>query len=140
MRFLKRFNEDLQPDEVEELKDFCNSSLAYLLDEGYEIDVYEDTWRKDIRVFKINLNLPRQEEYDLFYWNDVKNYYIPFLQMLERRYELDNFSGNGQVGEVFFNTDDSHNGFKFYKLEQVIKDNVENTSLWGLGLMISYKK
>jgi hypothetical protein len=133
------------------------------LDEGYEVDVYEqtinsailkrhfalyvqDTSGKEVgystrisdrKVFMVTFGLPGQEDSELFYWNDVKNYYIPFLQMLERRYKLHNFSVNGQVGEVYFNTDTS---YKFNKLEQVIEDNVENTGLWGLGLMISDKK
>jgi len=37
MKHLKKFNESLQPNEVDELKDFCETSLAYLLDDGIKL-------------------------------------------------------------------------------------------------------
>jgi hypothetical protein len=37
MKHLKRFNEGFEPNEVEDLKDFCNNTLAYLLDDGFEV-------------------------------------------------------------------------------------------------------
>ena len=37
MRFLRRFNESLEG--KEELQDFCEMNLAYLLDEGFFIDI-----------------------------------------------------------------------------------------------------
>lgn len=37
MKYLKKFNESLQADEVEQLKQFCETSLAYLLENGYNI-------------------------------------------------------------------------------------------------------
>lgn len=39
MKHLKRFNESLSEDDFNELKEFCESCLAYLLDEGLEIEV-----------------------------------------------------------------------------------------------------
>ena len=39
MKHLKRFNESLEPVEVDELKDFCETYLAYLLDEGFVVDI-----------------------------------------------------------------------------------------------------
>ena len=39
MKHLKRFNESLNDNEVDELRDFCETSLAYLLDEGYQVDI-----------------------------------------------------------------------------------------------------
>lgn len=39
MKHLKKFNESLQPDEVNELKEFCETSLAYLLDDGYNVSL-----------------------------------------------------------------------------------------------------
>jgi len=39
MKYLKKFNESLSSDFTLDLKEFCESYLAYLLDEGFEVDV-----------------------------------------------------------------------------------------------------
>ena len=38
MKHLKRFNESVTQ---EDLQDFCESSLAYLMDEGFTIKIYD---------------------------------------------------------------------------------------------------
>jgi len=126
MKHLKRFNESLQSDEVDELKDFCETSLAYLLDDGYQVSV---SMRDKVKYPEkqhtiVSLGLKGNMGYRLFDWNDVKDYFIPFLQMLVRRYEL---------LPVYFNTED---GFKYFSLEQVINDDVSIGSLWGININI----
>lgn len=38
MRYLKKFNERLSNEELDELKEFCDGCLVYLLDEGFELE------------------------------------------------------------------------------------------------------
>jgi len=102
MKHLKRFNESL--DELG-LKDFCEETLAYLLDEGFIVDIKLD-WR-DLSGNTIPLEVRDQKSYyiasvytitlynstngtsrNTFTWDDIKDYYIPFLQLLSRRYSL----------------------------------------------------
>lgn len=86
MIYLKKFNEDLTQDEIKELTQFGQDCLAYLLDEGFEFD-YErsigDCWWFDL--------YGPQDEYEnpiAYTWDQVKDYYIPFLHLLKARYKL----------------------------------------------------
>jgi hypothetical protein len=79
MRYIKRFNED---NNEEDLKDFCETHLAYLLDDyNFELNVesFHDhtqggTYRGQIRL----------ESNQWFKWNDIKDYFIPFLIQLNK--------------------------------------------------------
>jgi hypothetical protein len=77
MKHIKRFNEDM--DNEEELKDFCETHLAYLLDDyNFELGVDDYTqngkYRSQIRL----------ENGKGFYWDDIKDYFIPFLIQLDK--------------------------------------------------------
>ena len=136
MKHLKKFNESLQPVEVDELKDFCETSLAYLLDDGYQVSV---SMRDKVKYPEkqhtiVSFGLKGNMGYRLFDWNDVKDYYIPFLQMLQRRYELQSFLGD--TGYVCFNTEME---FRYLSLDQVINDRVGleiGSRLWGINIKI----
>ena len=128
MKHLKKFNESLQPNEVDELKDFCEMSLVYLLDDGYQVSVSmrDKVKYPDKQHTIVSLGLKGKLAWRLFDWNDVKDYYIPFLQILVRRYEL--------LDKICcFNTE---GGFKYFSLEQVINDDVSIGSLWGINIKI----
>ena len=129
MKHLKRYNEGLTDDEVEELKDFCESSLAYLLDDGYDVYIQRE-WNVG---FHVVFGLPGTEDSEYFYWNDIKDHYIPFLQLLSRRYKLGTYSVNDKSGNVFFNSDNS----EYYTVDQVINDEndiIEN--IWGINVKV----
>jgi len=85
MKHLKRFNEDILTDNFkEELQDFCENNLAYLLDEGTEIQVIESPggW-SELHLIRILLNEPKR-------WNEIKDHIIPFLTRLDNKYEINN--------------------------------------------------
>ena len=136
MKHLKKFNESLQPVEVDELKDFCETSLAYLLDDGYQVSV---SMRDKVKYPEkqhtiVSLGLKGNMGYRLFDWNDIKDYYIPFLQMLVRRYELVSYFTDNDY--VCFNTE---MGFRYLSLDQVINDRVGleiGSRLWGINIKI----
>ena len=88
MRYLKTFESvDLEND----LKDFCETYLAYLLDGDFELSViwngrYEEP-EKD--CYNINLCRLNYEEQAIgFNWLEVKDSYIPFLHMLDKHYKI----------------------------------------------------
>lgn len=92
MRHLKRFNEDLDEGG---LKDFCETYLAYLLDEGFTLHwsrTYGDpssekeTWLMSVRK-PIN-----QFNYEIFRWGDVKDQIIRFAYLIDKEYELLRFN------------------------------------------------
>ena len=131
MKHLKRFNESLTDDEVEELKEFCESSLAYLLDGGYEIDVQRE-WNVG---FHLILRLPGTEDSDEFYWDDVKDYYIPFLQLLSKRYKLGTYSKRkekGTLGDVYFMGCGKYCQTTYCTVEKVINDDIPKRVDYGV--------
>ena len=104
MRHLKKFNED---DRIGGLKEFCNSSLAYLIDEGYSID-YDTSFLKfggNIIYIKLSkkVNTGRHPTQP-FNWIDVKYDYISFLESLSKKYEIKGGTtiSNPEYVEVLF--------------------------------------
>lgn len=146
MKHIKPFNESKE-NLQQELKDFCETSLAYLLDDGYDISI---SLRDQVKYpgknhVIVSLGLPEENYlplrpyagYSKFYWNDVKDYYIPFLQMLVRRYELLPYPYKGD-GYVYFN---GEMGFAYFSLDEVINDSISGMNhigpgLWGINLQI----
>ena len=64
----------------EEIKDFCEMYLSYLLDDGYALD-----FRESGRITQIDLTKPSN---DSFNWDEIKDRFIPFLQMLDKQYDV----------------------------------------------------
>ena len=137
MKHLKKFNESLQTNEVDELKDFCETSLAYLLDDGYKVSVsmMDKVKYPEKQHIIVSLGLMETWGYQKFNWDDVKDYYIPFLQMLVRRYELLPYLDE-DTSHVYvqFNT---AGGFRYLSLDQVINDRTGlDCMLWGINIKI----
>jgi hypothetical protein len=91
MIHLKRFNEKIQwnRDRPELLK-FCEEYLAYLLDEGFDVSVR--LYEKENRLYRDGIRdegyISIQSKNNTFKWNDVKEDFIPFLEMLVIKYDL----------------------------------------------------
>ena len=83
MKHLKPFNESVDDNFTEELKDFCENNLAYLLDEA-ELQIVESPggWH-ELHLIRILLNEPKR-------WDEIKDHMIPFLTRLVRKYEISN--------------------------------------------------
>jgi len=92
MRYLKKFNESISK---EYLQDFCESVLAYLMDEGFTVSIMCG----DAYTFTIFL---QKEAREFFKWDEVKDYYIPFLQLLSNRYDIGTFVTEASESSVRF--------------------------------------
>ena len=79
MKHLRRFNEGLK----DELQDFCDTHLAYLLDKGFYN--YIDLGYKD---YKLRLTKGYTDA-KVFAWYEISNHFIPFFYMLNKYYNLD---------------------------------------------------
>lgn len=94
MRYLKSFNESKsrrysfsaapEEGELDELRDFCETHLAYLVDEDFVVEVSNDYTHKN---FHISI-LKEGSKYKGFTWEEVKDYFIPFLTYLSRNYSI----------------------------------------------------
>lgn len=108
MKHIKKFNESLE-NHLEQLKDFCESNLVYLLDEGFQLKYDTQVIHfPEIRTVRhdgdagvnIKIMCPNYRKNNFFdnngalvsvvntYWSDIKDYIIPFLQRLCNEYQL----------------------------------------------------
>jgi hypothetical protein len=95
MKYLNKFNEGFgQNLDEQELREFCEMYLAYLIDEGFEVDISKirenlitDYWK--VKFFKLeskgDLTYSRME-FDKFKWNSIKDQFIPFFKILNDKY------------------------------------------------------
>jgi hypothetical protein len=134
MKHLKRFNESFEQQMArEELQDFCETHLAYLLDEGYEVFVKEDL---DSLLFSFTIPIGGfdsvPEDCDKFKWNDIKDHFIPFLTHLNNNYEIDE--------KAQFTTNRTGNDFyKFYTIQEMIDDEPSELDCYLYEIEMSIK-
>jgi hypothetical protein len=84
MKYIRPFNESKE-NLVEELQDLCDSYFAYLYDEGFEIRISTGLLEEIcIKLCKPNNDGPTYN----FSWDEIKDYFIPFLQRLLTKVDL----------------------------------------------------
>ena len=95
---LKMFNESLNEEEV---KDFCETHLAYLMDDGLRVLVStEDLSPSELNLLTIKDKVTLSFRlFDNKRWGQIKDQVIPFLTHLKNEYELLGFD------ELFQNQD-----------------------------------
>jgi hypothetical protein len=106
MKFLRKFNEAVNK---QELKEFCEEYLAYLMDEGFEIEIVSEDGLEFVHIYYQDKS---------FQWSEVKDHFIPFLKMLEINYNLEE-KRNGNL--VCFDYLHNH---RMYNLNQILNDNL----------------
>ena len=79
MKHLKRFNESINE---YDLKDYCETHLAYLMDEGLEVKI--DDYEGDLSVA---LYLYQSNGHGRP-WSEIKDQIIPFLHRFNNVYEI----------------------------------------------------
>lgn len=79
MKHIRRFNES----KYDEVNDLIEGSLAYLADEGYEFNIRAESYGKNNRfIFLL------YKDYQFMNWEDIKDYFIPFLERLKDKCEI----------------------------------------------------
>lgn len=119
MRYIKKFNES-NIDTLDELKDFCESNLAFLLDEEYIINYHSYNYTKNgtiintipIEIVNINRNAELLIQSAL-YWDDMKDYIIPFLKRLSNNYTLNSFGEPSWSNKNLINNDQIYIGIRY---------------------------
>ncbi len=82
MRYLKKiFENDSNKVDKDELQDFCETYLVYLLDDTkFKLTINESTKWDSYIIWIVS---------PYFSWSEIENYYIPFVTMLSREYDLE---------------------------------------------------
>jgi hypothetical protein len=140
MKHLKKFNEarkhkfDYESTlDKEEVQDFCETHLAYLIDEGLEVECYQfNESNKEVAYITLGYKLDPYE-YNFPSWDEIKDNIIPFFTHLSNKYDLLKKGGkevwisyvtttdNTQVPQRVYYTGDH---FKF-SLKDIINDKTE---------------
>ena len=81
MKYLKKFNESNSF--KKEIENFCEENLAYLIDAGFLLS-YTGTDRINIILYS--------HIKETFKWSDIVDDFVPFLQILNKKYELINLT------------------------------------------------
>jgi hypothetical protein len=128
MKYLKRIFESVTR---EELLDFCETNLAYLVDEGYEIFVKEDRDRSLLFALTIPSDISTEEDTDAgeFKWGDIKDHFIPFLTRLNKNYS---------VGKAQFFTNRTKT-YEYYTIQQMIQDEPSELDCYLYEIEMSIK-
>lgn len=160
MKHLRKFNEGLSSNEFNELKEFCENCFAYLLDEGFELELVDRYGREpndpsfdeDTEYFWIDLYGPfitRPDEYGAvpndrsYSWDQIKDYYIPFLKLINSRYVLVDHERSYKGDVVYFKLQEGADvdvAFKEFKLDDVIDDKITLDSIFSVSIKVSSKK
>ena len=114
----------------EEVQEFCENCLAYLIDEDFCIQT--NIWGLDpVSIsFVLIRRFAGEVEPILFSWNDVKDYYIPFLQMLQRKYNVINSPNppsnisNSEIKVLISTGENSPLDSVYYTLHEALEDKI----------------
>ena len=135
MKYLRKFNEGVSE---EDIRDFCESSFAYLMDEGFTIKIFDSDSRpfSTLRSGEFNIWLQKDNAKSFFKWDDVKDYYIPFLQLLSNRYDIGGFDHVDETNVRFRYRHKKEYSFvnltKNFSYARVINDNIfDSEGYWN---------
>ena len=123
MKYLKRFNESVDMETVNlptafKLKSFTEDCLAYLLDDGLNVEV-QKAYKQE--GYEISLYNARE-----FTWRQIKDYYIPFIQLLSNRYELlPLYTFKDEVDNFIIKIAANYSGYYYYTHKDIINDTVD---------------
>ena len=81
MKYLRRIFERLTDDEYYDLKEECETYLAYLLDDEFEVDMSDSI---PSLLFDIDIRKSDTADDDQFLWNDVKDQVIPLIELFRK--------------------------------------------------------
>ncbi len=124
MRYIKRFNETLIDDRIEvsnNIESFCRDYLSYILDENKSMSMDVDgVFGEESSYYKFNI-----WDKDTFYWDDIKDTFIPFLQMFIKEYSIAGVASDKPVITFTTMLEDGSQGPNYtYTLESVLNDDI----------------
>lgn len=100
MKYLKKFLITEKVD-VDELQNFCNDNLAFLIDEGFKVEINQFNAKGYIAIL-----LRKFDGNKIFNWSDYKEDIISFIEYLFEKYEC----------EERINIIDKHDGSEYIKI------------------------
>lgn len=148
MKHLRSFNESIDKDE---LKDFVESCLAYLLDEGFHVFIPRTSLDDGTTAIWLGLSNQYAVKSNGFTWDQIKDYYIPLLKLLSNRYQIIGFGEPSRgredsTSQVRFRLHQGYNddAFRDFPLYTVVNDTLfgsysDKKSIYSVGIIIKEK-
>lgn len=142
---VRKFNEKLSDDFISELKEFCETHLAYLLDEDFCIGyrILNNSGRSNIQIPSIEIIIisakinPNSYNKLPFSWQQVSNHIIPFIHFLNMKYcitQKNSYYGTGivcietpapdKIKKTTFDVE-KPNSYHFLSLNDIQSDNIQ---------------
>lgn len=119
MKHLKRFNESINE---YDLKDYCETHLAYLMDEGLEVRIDND--RSDLFV---TLYLYQSNGHGRP-WSEIKDQIMPFLHRFNNVYEINSLEDGSDkfiiVQVVHLNFGSKELYLSYDELENLVEEKI----------------
>lgn len=129
MKHLRRFFEAEYSSKVgvdrDELREFCEMNLAYLLDNGdfrLDIEYFDDLIGQDLVVIKLVKMVelsPGERMTTMYQWQEVKDYVVPFIVQLNKNYKL-NTTWNDTKGSITIRQQQEWRNFSYEKFMRVV--------------------
>ena len=107
MKHIRKFKESVDNDELQE---FCNNNLAYLIDDGFIVSCTDRGFYSRVGIHK---------PHKTFNWYDVSNDIIPFMEVLSKDYI---------VSGIYFYINPRDKTIKLY---DILNDNLDNYEIYG---------
>jgi hypothetical protein len=132
MRYLKTFeNLEKFSSGVIEIETFIKNNLAYILDEGFtykvNFKIYGGRMNYIVKIDKIEQKGNNRKQV-IFYWENIKDDFIPFLELLNDTYTLDSYSPEDK--SLVIDSGDSL-GLRWYSIEELIDDTITKEEFYG---------
>jgi len=149
MKHLRKFESLVNPEKVdkEELKDFCEMYLSYLLDEGFYLHIVEHHFMCEINLRRVGY--PEQWQYNGFKWEEIADRFIPFLKVLYDNYvsfgnkciKLE--TGEGMTTNVYISDFSNNMELDINKLERIpitYKRLFDKSPIYNISIKIEKNK
>jgi hypothetical protein len=131
MKYLKKIFESKVGIDKDELTDFCEMNLAYLLDDGdfrIDIEYFDDLigqYLIVVRLVKMVELSPGERMTTMYQWQEVKDYIVPFIIQLNKNYKL-NTTWNDTKGSITIRQQQEWRNFSYEKFMRVVDKWYEN--------------
>lgn len=115
----------------EELKDFCELYLAYLMDDCIkELKIGKPQLLQTDKYVCYNVEIYFNKS---VHWDKIKDHFLPFLQMVQKEYSFrEDINGkfcniNWRIGDMSVSIPES------YTLEELFDENLKTVQYYALG-------
>jgi len=121
----------------EELKDFCEIYLAYLMDDAIkELKVGKPTLLQTEKYVCYNVEIYFNKSQ---HWDQIKDHFLPFLQMVQKEYGFretitSDISRKGEMCQIAWRVEDTSTTIpRQYTLEELLNDQIEINWAQAIG-------